>query len=784
MNNCYVPLHNHSFYSLLDGLPSPRRIAERAREINAPALALTDHGSIFGIVEHQKACEKVGIKPIGGIELYMCLDDPTIKTNQNNKRHHLTILAKNAEGVKTLMALVSATNRPDWFYRKPRIDLKHLAEFAADGNLICLSGCLASELSHALFTDEKVEIRGKFYDGVGAACTYSDEIARIEEAKQLLRSDWQDNAAQVIRKYQEAFGPENYYLEIQEEGMVSQKIVVECLRQLAKDLKIKSVATLDSHYACKEDYDDHIILLCSQLHTTMEEQERMRSQGGDTMAFFYLDQFYIFDGDEMAEHYTPEEMEMSLEIADRIDGIKLGRNPCLPKYTNETIEKTKIDSITFLKNTCIAEAKTKLAHLTDEQKRVYWDRLEHELSVIREAGLADYFLIVWDACAFISEHNAPKQCRGSGAGSLVNYLLGVSNLDPIEYGLYFERFYNASRNIPPHFDLAKLSFMDWYVENFSSFATRSIIKARRDVAIRCKFRVKDKKMLAAEAKWIDKNSPKMWLFLNECLIKYEENTTNSHILYSMGVVEQLDETKHCDTHDGHISLPDIDLDVGVKFRNKVIDYLREKWGDDHVAQMITFGRLQGKAALKEVFRARQKDVIHLMKVKALKEGKDPEAIGMAPFEVCNEITKHIPDEAMISDELQEIRDAENNPDYGILEWAVHHIEEVGNAYEWYKPLFDQAMRIEGTKKSQSKHAAGVVISDVPIETLVPLAYDAKNKSRVVGVEMSNAEALGAVKFDFLGVTALDKLWFGQALINELHQEADLDETFVETENGN
>ncbi len=170
-----------------------------------------------------------------------------------------------------------------------------------------------------------------------------------------------------------------------------------------------------------------------------------------------------------------------------------------------------------------------------------------------------------------------------------------------------------------------------------------------------------------------------------------------------------------------------------------------------------------------------------MKVKALKEGKDPESIGMAPFEVCNEITKHIPDEAMISDELQEIRDVENNPDYGILEWAVHHIDEVGDAYKWYKPLFDQAMRIEGTKKSQSKHAAGVVISDVPIETLVPLAYDAKNKGRVVGVEMATAEALGAVKFDFLGVTALDKLWFGQDLINEQHQETDLDETFVETE---
>jgi DNA polymerase-3 subunit alpha len=217
-------------------------------------------------------------------------------------------------------------------------------------------------------------------------------------------------------------------------------------------------------------------------------------------------------------------------------------------------------------------------------------------------------------------------------------------------------------------------------------------------------------------------------------------------------------------------LPDIDIDVGRDFKPKVIEYLKKRWGEDKVAQMITFGRLQGKAALKEVFRAQPELVKHLMKVKAKKEGKDPKEIWMTPHDLCNEITKHMPDEASIADDLQEIRKATDNPDYGILNWSIEHIDSVKEAYKWYKPLFDQAVRIEGTKKNQSKHAAGVVIADKPVRELVPLAYDAQSKDCVVGVEMSNAEHLGAVKFDVLGVTALDKCWSCMEMINSIGEE--------------
>ena len=766
----YVPLHCHSYYSLLDGLPSPKRIAERAKEIGAPAVAITDHGNIFGIVAHQKACNKLGIKPISGIELYMCQHDPTIKSAENNKRHHLTILAKNPEGVRTLMKLVSETNRPDWFYRKPRIDLNNLTNFASPGNLLCLSGCLGGELSESLFCSLK------------EACMTGSNIGRIDEVRSMLVDNWRDVAAQIMTKYQKAFGKENYYIEIQEEGMVSQKVVVECLREMADSLGIPTVATLDAHYACKGDAEDHRILLCSQMHTTTEEQERNRSQGGDTMAFFYLDQFHILDYEEMLEHYTKPEIEASLEIADRIKTENLGQKPCLPKFTTDGVDPDE-----KLKAICIEEAKTKLKHITDEKKPIYWKRLCYELNVIKEANLADYFLIVWDVCNFVDENKGPRgKGRGSGAGSLVNYLTGITQIDPIQYGLYFERFYNASRNIPPHFNSGHLDFMQWYSDNFDTLKDRDTEEERGCVSKCLAQRIGAGKIefsteMAQEVKWIDKNNKYMWSYIWDLIAmeSSEKNPNTSHLLYGLGLARKLDMCDPFSPHMGHTSLPDIDIDIGVDFRSKVIDYLINKWGENHVAQMVTFGRLQGKAALKEVFRAQPDLVQHLMKVKATKEGKDPKDISISPFDLCNDITHFIPDEAAINDELTEIRKATDNPDYGILNWSVDNVEQVQEAYEWYKPLFDQAMRIEGTKKSQSKHAAGVVISDKPIIEMVPLAYDAKNKNRVVGIEMADAETLGAVKFDFLGVTALDKCWYCQDLINGKVEESELEEEYVE-----
>lgn len=780
----YVPLHTHSFYSLLDGLCSPKDIIDRCVELGLPGAAITDHGNISSMKIFYDECHKAKIKPIIGAELYVCEQDPTIKNNDNNKRHHLIVLAKNDQGIKDLMALISETNRPDYFYRKPRIHLEGIAPFAKRGNLIFLTACIAGQLQMFLFTDFKAAIMaGRNYNIAGA--------------REHLKPDWKDVGKAIIHKHLAIFGKDNYYLELQNEGMGIQAVVVECLRELSKETGVPTVATIDAHYCRKEDAEDQRLLLYASLHTTKEAQDYKIANGQDVMDFFVSDNYYIPSHDEMRKHFTEAELQETLKIADQIEYSSLGHSPYLPVFTNDEAKELGLNSDDYLEHLCIEGAKTKLSHLNPEQKKIYWERLQKELVVIQEAKLADYFLIVYDACQFVDRNKGPRgKGRGSGAGSLVNYLTGITGIDPIQYGLYFSRFYNSGRNILPHFDVGQIDFISWMSDNFELLHTRDVDSERKAVSLHLANRMKKRTningskieftdAMKKEVEWIDKNNSRMWMYLYDMIKeKPAENPSNSHLAYGLGITlagrNELDVNLEVKIHEGHISLPDIDTDIGVVFRNKVIAYLKERWGEKYVAQMITFGRLQGKAALKEVFRAHPDTVRHLMKVKALKEGKDHNDIHMSPHDLCNDITQHIPDEAEIADELRQARE-EHGDDYGILQWAVHHIEMVQNAYEWYKPLFDQAIRIEGTKKSQSKHAAGVVIADRPIEELVPLAYDAKNKDRVVGVEMGDAEKMGAVKFDFLGVVALDKLWEAQRLINDETEDVILDEAFVNGE---
>lgn len=773
----YIPLHIHSYYSLLDGLCSPKDIVDRCVELGLPGCAISDHGSIAGMKVFYDAARKKKIKPIIGCEMYICEQEADIKNTGNNRRNHLIVLAKNDQGIQDLMALVSESNRPDYFYRKPRIHLAGIAPFAKRSNLIFLTACIAGELPSSLFINFR------------EATIASQHGTNIEGVRQLLRPNWKEIGKAIIHKHLAIFGKDNYYLELQNEDMDIQVVVVECLRELSKETGVPTVATIDAHYCRQEEAEDQRLLLYAQLHTTKEEQERKLQQTGDVMDFMVSDNYYIPSYEEMRQKFTEAELQTTLNIANQIEYSSLGHDPYLPVFTNDESKELGLNSHEYLKYLCIEGAKTKLANLSPTQKRIYWERLQREFIVIQEAGLADYFLIVWDACRFVDEHKGPRgKGRGSGAGSLINYLTGITGIDPIEYGLYFERFYNMSRNIPPHFDVGQINFMSWMSDNFELLHTRDVDNERKAVSTHLAGRIKRygvefTDMMRQEVEWIDEKNPRMWMYLHDMIKeKPATNPSNSHLAYGLGMTirccDELDVNRKVKTHDGHISLPDIDTDIGVIFRSEVIKYLKERWGEKYVAQMITFGRLQGKAALKEVFRAHPDTVKHLMKVKALKEGKNSDDICITPHDLCNDITQYIPDEATIGDELRQAR-KEQGDDYGILQWAVHNIEQVRNAYEWYKPLFDQAMRIEGTKKSQSKHAAGVVIADRPIEELVPLAYDAKNKDRVVGLEMYNAEDMGAVKFDFLGVVALDKLWEAQELINGETEDSVLDEEFVE-----
>jgi len=753
----YIPLHAHSFHSLLDGLSSPKDMIDRCIELGLPGIALTDHGTISGMKAFFNAAKKKKIKPICGIEAYVCEQDPLIKDTSNNKRHHLIILAKNDDGIEDLMQLVSETNRPDYFYRKPRIDLNGIKPFASRGNLIALSACIAGELPSSLFTDFK------------HAVNIGGHGENLSEIRRELRNDWKEKGKEIILKYQDVFGKNNYFLELQDEGMSSQTITVECLRTLGKELDVPTVATIDSHYCRKEQAEDQRVLLCSQLHTTMADQQRKLEAGADIMDFFVSDNYYIPSYEEMAEKFTAAELETTLAISESIKYKKdLNRAPNIPVFVSGDKKGTTSDD--YLKTLCVAGAKKKLGHLTDDSKKTYWDRLNKELSVVRDAGLADYFLIVWDICKYVDSLQAARGVgRGSGAGSLINYLLNITGIDPIQYDLYFERFYNVSRNIKPHFNVSdQMSYLKWLADSHENIRGQDYKIARKQVsefmAQRIKNGVAFTEKMKAETEWVDQNNPSMWFYIRDRLQQQAVgvNIDNSHLAFGLGIVDQV-KNENVVTNPGHISLPDIDLDVSVEIRDTVIAYLIDKWGSDYVSQMISFGRLQGKAALKEVFRIQSDTVKQLMKVKSLKEGKNPDDISTTAFDLCNTITAEIPDEAAISDELEVMREDDN--EYGILRWACDNVDTVRKAYEWYKPLFDQAMRIEGTKKSQSRHPAGVVISKQPIKDLFPLVHDSSHKNRVIGVEMADAEAMGGVKFDVLGVVALDKIWHAMSLIN-------------------
>jgi len=756
LNNSYVPLHVHSHYSLLDGLSSPTQIARRAKELGCPAVAITDHGGISGIVEFDAACRRLGIKPIFGIELYVCRDDAAIKTKDNGKPyHHLTLLSTTPGSLQRLMSIVSESNREELFYHKARMDLGRLAAFVGpDSGILCLSGCIAGELSASLF------------ENLNDACSVGQlDGATIDHVSKLLKPNWRDISAEIVERYVKVFGRNNYMIELQTEGMLAQDVCVGCLREVAQALQIKSVATQDAHYCLTTDAVDQRILLYAQMHTTADEQDRLKAEGGDTMAFFHMDTFHIPTLGEMQKTYTPAEIEATLEIADRVQSPKLGRPPMLPRTEN---------SDATLYALCIEGAKVLLAGKTPDEKETYWKRLQYEMAVIRDAKLADYFLIVRDACKYVDGLKMPRGAgRGSAAGALVNYLLDITKIDPLLYGLYFERFYNASRNIPPHFDAGEMSFLGWLERAFETTldadmsvyketVRKRVLQDRMSALLSQEIEMPDK--IRAEADWIDAHSPKMWMYLAQLKPGDGDNPSNSLIAYAIGTVGQL-PSGALKTETGSVSLPDIDTDVGVLARDVLVEYLMEKWGRDKVAQIVTFGRLQGKAALKEVFRTQPDFVKHLTKVRIAKEGGDIDAEIARPMDVCNDITKDIPDEAAIADDLRRMIDESGDEDYGILRWAVDNIASAKTAYKWYQPLFDQAMRIEGTKRNQSRHAAGIIICDDPIDHHAPMAYDVRTKTRMCALEMAHAEKMGLVKIDILGVVALDKIFGIQTMIN-------------------
>ncbi|RQD75293.1 MAG: DNA polymerase III subunit alpha, partial [Candidatus Syntrophonatronum acetioxidans] len=435
----FVHLHCHSQYSLLDGAARIKGMVKKAKELDMPALAITDHGVMYGVIDFYKKAKEEGIKPIIGCEVYVAPRtrfDRVAKIDDN--LYHLVLLAKNQEGYKNLMNIVTK-GFLEGFYYKPRVDFELLKEFSQ--GLIVLSGCLAGQLPQLILKGE------------------------VEEARK------------VAKDYRDIFGEENYYLEIQDHHLPEQKEVNQVLSTMAAEMGIPLAATNDSHYLDREDASVHDVLLCIQTGKTVEEENRLKFPGSE---------FYLKSPQEMKELFSqyPQALENTLKIADKCNVDFDFSQTYLPYYEIPSGH----DEDSYLRELCFEGLKKRYEEITPEQEA----RLDYELGVISQMGYASYFLIVWDFVRYAHENDIlVGPGRGSAAGSLVAYALFITNIDPLKYGLLFERFLNPER----------------------------------------------------------------------------------------------------------VTMPDIDIDFCYELREKVIEYVVNKYGEDRVAQIITFGTMAARAAV-------------------------------------------------------------------------------------------------------------------------------------------------------------------------------------------
>lgn len=618
----YIPLHCHSMFSLLDGLSKPEQMAERCKSINATACALTDHGNIAGAVKFYSAMKKAGIKPILGCELYICEQDPSIQEKENRNLSHFLVLAQNYNGWQDLIKIVSESNKPEYYYHKPRLNLEKLSELNS-GNLIAITGHLGSTLADAILDNYQ------------------------------LKSDWKELGIQHINKIKTLFN-NKVFLEAQlidVENLPVQKILTDAIRILGKETNTYVICTPDAHYCNREDAIDQRILLCNNLKTTFPDISRKISNDEEVPmgCFFTSDNYHIPSQEEMTALHTETEIKNTNYVANLVEDYDILSKPNLPPF--ESPKGYNPDE--YLRQLCRDGWRDKIAdNIPKEDQQIYVDRIKYELEVLQGAGLSSYFLIVQDIVNYVRKHGwLPGPGRGSAAGCLVSYLIGITSIDPIKYNLLFDRFYNSGRNTADR-----------------------------------------------------------------------------------------------------ISMPDIDVDVPINKREVIIDYIKNKYGHDKVSQMVTFNTIKGRGALKDVLRV----------------------YGNISFEEMNRITKNIPDEAKIADELQEMK--EETGESSIIRWALEnnvdklkewcYIDDNGELQGPLAKRFEQAIRLEGTKSNQSKHAAGIAISASSLNEICPMIYDSKNGQPIAGMEMQDLESIGIIKFDILGIAMLDKIMTIEDLLKE------------------
>ena len=618
----YIPLHVHSHFSLLDGLSQPEQIAQRCQEIGASCCALTDHGNIAGAVKFYTAMKKAGIKPILGCELYICSQDPTIQEKENKDLSHFIVLAKNYNGWKDLIKIISESNKPSHYYHKPRLDLATLSKLNS-GNLVAITGHLGSTLSDIIL------------EGYN------------------LKNNWLQLGIEHVNYLKQIFN-NHVFLEAQlidKDNLPVQEVLTNAIRKIAYETSCYVICTPDAHYCRREDAIDQRILLCNNLKTTFPEISRKLSNDEEVPlgCFFTSENYHIPSQEEMNELHTADEIKNTNYVANLIEEYDILSKPQLPPFqcpNNQNPDE-------YLRQLCRNGWRDKIANkIPESEQQQYVDRIKYELEVLQGAGLSSYFLIVQDILSFVRKKGwLPGPGRGSAAGCLVSYLIGITSIDPIKYTLLFDRFYNAGRNT-----------------------------------------------------------------------------------------------------DDHISMPDIDVDVPIDKREFIIDYIKDKYGYDRVSQMITFNTIKGRGALKDVLRV----------------------YGNVSLDEMNRITKNIPDEAKIADELQEMK--EETGESSIIRWALEnnvdklkewcYIDDSGELQGPLAKRFEQAIRLEGTKSNQSKHAAGIAISSEPLNEICPMVYDSKNDQLIAGMEMQDLDSIGIIKFDILGVAMLDKIMTIKLLLQQ------------------
>ena len=576
----YTPLHLHTHYSLLDGLSKPEDVAARCNRLNITSCAITDHGSISGSINFFQTMKKNNIKPILGIELYVSDKDSNVHSKENRKLSHMLLLSKNLQGWKNLIEIVSESNRPENHYYKPRLDINKLKDKISQGNIIGMSGHPGSYLANKIYQEDNF---------------VSD--AQIEKE---------------IGFLSEIFGKDNFFVEAQlmDTENQYQQMVGKKLRDICNLNNIPKIASIDAHYCERYDSVDQRILLCSNLKMTLPQVAGKLSSGENFSldSFFKSDNYHMLSHEEINEVNTEDEIDNTNLVDSMCEDYDILETPNLPDFKCPK----GYDSDEYLRQLCRNGWREKIATGVDESlHQTYVDRIKYELNVLQGADLSSYFLIVQDIVNHVREQNwLPGPGRGSAAGCLVSYLIGITAIDPIKYDLIFERFYNAGRNTG-----------------------------------------------------------------------------------------------------GRVSMPDIDVDVPMDQRENIIDYIKNTYGQDKVSQMITYNTLKGRGALKEVLRV----------------------YSNISFEEMNQITRHIPDEAKIADELQEMKDA------SIIKWALENNPKQLKDWCYIKddklegPLakrFEQAIRLEGTKCNQSKHAAGIAISQSSLASICPMIYDTKTKKNI------------------------------------------------------